>query len=194
LKNRIHNEEGALSLICKGKEEGLHYFFDKYYTPISFFVARLTRNQDFAEEITADVFIKLWNKREELQPNRSIKAWLYQTANNAAIDWLRQQKRMAVHEKGLHYIYPKEEKNILHQITEAETIQQIVKTLEQLPPGCQEVFKLAYLLQKTDKEIAKELGLSHHTVRNQKLRAIRLLQKKVGPLLIFVICIICFFA
>jgi RNA polymerase sigma-70 factor (ECF subfamily) len=99
-----------------------------------------------------------------------------------------------VHEKGLHYIYPKEEKNILHQITEAETIQQIVKTLEQLPPGCQEVFKLAYLLQKTDKEIAKELGLSHHTVRNQKLRAIRLLQKKVGPLLIFVICIICFFA
>ena len=187
MRERLANKENALDLLIKGKEDGLCYFFNQHYTPLCYFVDKLVDDTAIAEEITADTFIRLWNKRQELTPNGSIKALLYQIARNAAIDHLRKQKRMAVHEEGLHYLTPTPQKTILQNLIETETIQQIVTTLQSLPPKCSEVFKLSYLLGKTDKEIACQLKLSPHTVRNQKLRAIRILKEKIAPLLIFIL-------
>ena len=179
LRKKIHSEGEALALLTKSKEEGLHYFFERYYPPVCYFVARLVDDVTIAEEITADVFIKFWNKRAELSSTGSVKALLYLMARNTALDYLRKQKRMAVHQAGLHYFSPTAEKNILQTLVETETIKQIITTLQQLPPRCSEVFKLAYVFGKTDKEIAAALKLSPHTVRNQKLRAVRLLREKI---------------
>jgi RNA polymerase sigma-70 factor (family 1) len=167
----------ALNALKKDQQKGLDFFFNLYFEPICFFTQRMVGDVLVAKEITSDVFIKLWNKRDDLQGGRSIKALLYQMAHNAAIDHLRKRKRMAVHQKGLHYFYPEPNATIVQTIAETETIEQIIRTLKHLPPKCSRIFKMAYLHGKTDKEIAAELNLSPHTVRNQKERAIRLLKK-----------------
>ena len=179
LSKKIFNSEYALALLQKGKEEGLCSLFSEYYTPLCFFVTRLTSNTLIAEEITADVFIKLWENRNAVTQGGSIKSLLFQMARNRAIDHLRKAKRMAVHQEGLHYFTPEPEKNILQKLAETEMIREIICILQYLPPKCSEVFKLSYLFGKTDKEIAQQLSLSPHTVRNQRLRAIRLLKEKV---------------
>lgn len=184
MKKKVLSEQTALTLLLKGREEGIEYFFEEYYTPICYFVRGLVEDNTIAEEITADAFVKLWDKRTELGEEGSIKALLYQIARNSAIDYLRKRKRMAVHEAGLHYLPAVTDKTVLEKMAEAEMLKEITTTLNKLPAGCSEVFKLAYLLGKTDKEIARELNISHHTVRNQKLRAVRLLQKRIVPIIV----------
>jgi RNA polymerase sigma-70 factor (ECF subfamily) len=66
---------------------------------------------------------------------------------------------------------------------QTETIQQVIRTLGVLPPKCRQVFKMFYFQGKTHEEIAHELNLSPHTVRNQRIRAVRLLKKKATFLL-----------
>jgi RNA polymerase sigma-70 factor (family 1) len=189
LYKNFHTNEEALAAVVKGREEGLHYFFELYYEPLCYFVFKIVHDTAIAEEITADVFIKLWNNRATLTPNGSVKAMLHEMGRNGSIDYLRKQKRMAVREEGLYYISLQPEKTVLQTLIETETVRQIINTLQSLPPKCSEVFKLSFLFGKTDIEIAAALNLSPHTIRNQKQRAIRLLKEKLLPILFILLCI-----
>jgi RNA polymerase sigma-70 factor (ECF subfamily) len=179
MQKKLYREEDALRALIKGQERGLDYFFKLYYSPLTFFAFKLLEDQFKAEETAAEAFIKLWNHRERLSEEGSIKAWLYSTVRNACLDELRKVKRMAVNEEGLRFIQPHSEAPVLQRMIESETLSQIIHTLENLPPKCSQVFQLFYLQGKTHEEIASELNISPHTVRNQKLRAIRLIRGKM---------------
>jgi RNA polymerase sigma-70 factor (family 1) len=185
LRKTNFNTQDALQALIQGKEEGVDYFFGEYYTPLCFFASSLVNDNCLAEEITSEAFIKLWERRESLAMAGSIKSWLYSTVRNACIDHLRKVKRLRVNEQGLQTTNTIEQ-SVLHTIVETETVQQIVHTIDRLPPQCGRIFKLFYLYGKSYKEIAKELNLSPQTVRNQKQRAAKLIKKMITPLALLV--------
>lgn len=175
------NTEDALQALIQGREEGLSQIFEQHYTPLCFFAGSLVNDTCLAEEITSEAFIKLWERRETLVVEGSIKSWLYSTVRNACIDHIRKVKRLRVNEQGLQTTNNIEQ-SVLHNIVETETVKQIVHTIDKLPPQCGRIFKLFYLHGKSYNEIAKELNLSPQTVRNQKQRAAKLLKKMIAPL------------
>jgi RNA polymerase sigma-70 factor (ECF subfamily) len=179
LHKKQYREEDALQALLKGQEGGLDYFFKLYYAPLTYFAFKLLEGDHQAEEIAAEAFVKLWNHRDRLSEEGSIKAWLYSTVRNACLDELRKVKRMAVNEEGLRYIQPHTEAPVLQRLIQSETLSQILQTLKNLPPKCSQVFQLFYLQGKSHEEIARQLNISPHTVRNQKLRAIRLIREKM---------------
>jgi RNA polymerase sigma-70 factor (family 1) len=185
-----HNK--ALQALLNHKEEGLEFFFEEYYSPLVFFANKLIHDTCLAEEISADAFIKLWEKREELSMEGSIKSWLYATVRNSCIDHLRKVRRMHISEQGLQTVESVEQ-SVLHKLIETETLKEITRTMELLPPKCRQVFRLFYIHGKNYQEIAKELRLSPLTVRNQKQRAVRLLKEMMGPVIVFVVFSICFY-
>jgi RNA polymerase sigma-70 factor (ECF subfamily) len=174
------NTEDALQALIQGREEGLHFFFENYYSYLYFFAQSILHDPMLAEEIVADAFIKLWQKREELSLEGSIKSLLSTIVRNSCITHLRKAKRMRISQKGLENTQTIQE-SVLHSIVEAETVKQILHTLNALPPKCRQVFTLFFLHGKSYKEIAEELNLSPHTVRNQKIRAVRLIKKMITP-------------
>lgn len=172
------SEEEALQALREGRERGLDHYFGLYYAPLTYFAFKLLEDQYLAEEIASEAFIKLWCHREQLSEEGSIKAWLYSTVRNAAIDHLRKAKRLRVSEAGLQT--PETvERSVLLRMIDTETISQVIRTLETLPPKCRQVFQKFYFQGKTHEEIARELNLSPHTVRNQRIRAVRLLKEKI---------------
>jgi RNA polymerase sigma-70 factor (family 1) len=128
-----------------------------------------------------DAFTKLWQSRQTLATEGSIKAWLYSAVRNASIDHLRKVKRLRVSESGLQSATTIEQ-SVVHTIIQTETIDHIVQTIGKLPPQCRRIFRLFYLQGKSYNEIAQELNLSPQTVRNQKQRATKLLRKMILPL------------
>jgi RNA polymerase sigma-70 factor (ECF subfamily) len=88
---------------------------------------------------------------------------------------------MRITEKGLENTETIQQ-SVLYTIIETETVKEIIHTLDALPPKCRQVFTLFFLHGKSYKEIADELHLSPHTVRNQKLRAVRLIKKMMTPI------------
>lgn len=177
-----HSEEEALEALLRGEEEGLEYFFQQHYLPLSYLAFKLLGDGYAAEEIAAEAFVKLWHHRHQLLEEGSIKAWLNKTVRNACIDQLRKVKRMAVNERGLAYFAPGEEKNVLHYMIEAEMLQEVLEAAKQLPAGCKLIFEKYYLESKAPNEIARELHISVSTVNSQKARALELLRKKLPHL------------
>ena len=71
------------------------------------------------------------------------------------------------------------EESILHTITRSEILHDVYSSIESLPVQCRKIVLLSYLGGLSNKQIARHLQLSVHTVRNQKVRGIQLVRGKV---------------
>jgi RNA polymerase sigma-70 factor (family 1) len=179
VNGKINGDDEALEAILQGSEEGLRHYFSRHYASLTNFAFRLLNDQFLAEEFAAEAFVKLWNRREQFSSDGSVKAWLHTTVRNASFDHLRRAKLIRVSEMSLQT--PETiEQSALHHMIESETVQQVIRVLELLPPKCRQVFKMFYFGGKSYEEIARKLNLSPHTVRNQHIRAVRLLKEKVN--------------
>jgi RNA polymerase sigma-70 factor (family 1) len=182
LRKTNYTANNALQALIRGRKEGIDFLFQQYYTQLCYFAGTLLNDDCLAQEITSDAFTKLWQSRQSLATEGSIKAWLYSAVRNASIDHLRKVKRLRVSESGLQSATTIEQ-SVLHTIIESETIDHIIEAMGKLPPQCRRIFRLFYLHGKSYNEIAQELNLSPQTVRNQKQRAAKLLRKMMLPLL-----------
>ena len=174
---KLNAEAEAAASLVQGEEAGLNFFFELYYTPLTWFALKLTDDEGAAEDVVTEAFLKLWNHRHELKSPAYIKAYLYRVVRNACIDFLRSRKRKAVHEKQAAYLGDISESTVLARLIETEFHHQIFLSLQNLPPRMGKVFRMFYLQGKTYQEIADELKISIHTVRNQKVRALELLRE-----------------
>jgi RNA polymerase sigma-70 factor (ECF subfamily) len=181
MRKTNYTNDDALQALISGREEGLRFFFQQYYTQLCYFANTLLNDECLAQEVASDAFTKLWQSRQSLAIEGSIKAWLYSAVRNVCIDHLRKVKRLRVSQSGLQSADTIEQ-SVLHTIIQTETDDQIVRTIGKLPPQCRRIFRMFYLHGKSYTEIAQELNLSPQTVRNQKQRAAKLLRKMIFPL------------
>jgi len=165
----------------EGRGEGFTYFFKRLYKPLCFFVQGYTKDRQVAEDIVGDSFIKLWAKRELFDNEAGLKNYLYRSVYNASIRWIENQKRYKKH----HAIYKHEvdisEQAYVNNIIKAETIQLLQKAINTLSPRCQKVFVKMYLEEKSVAEIANEMKTTISTVKNQKVRGLKILRSKLTP-------------
>ena len=132
------------------------------------FARAIVKAKEPAEEIVSDVFIKVWEKRKELEKIDNLKVYLYVSTRNIAYNYLDKQKRSATHsiddfqaEFTSVYFDPEQ------LLVTADMLALIQKAIDQLPPKCKVIFKLAKEDGLRYKEIAEILGISVKTVENQ---------------------------
>jgi RNA polymerase sigma factor (sigma-70 family) len=77
------------------------------------------------------------------------------------------------------YLDEIDDSNVLKHLVESEMHQLLYKSTQSLPVKCARVFKMFYFEGKSYQEIADELEVSIHTVRNQKARAMELFKEKI---------------
>jgi RNA polymerase sigma-70 factor (family 1) len=162
----------------EGNKEAYAAIFNTFHTPIYYFIKKLVNDADEASDIAAETFIKLWKLRANFDTQQNIKAFLYITARNACLDYLRSTQRQTIKQQEYIYVAGQEQEIItsIHEDIKAEVYQQILEEVEKLPTQCRKIFKMAYLQNMKNAEIAEALGLTSQTVKNQKVRAIKLLR------------------
>lgn len=75
--------------IKAGNDQALQELFEKYYHVLCQFVHKIVNDIHLSEEIVSDVFLKIWNKRQQLNIQTNLKAYLYKMARNHALDQLK---------------------------------------------------------------------------------------------------------
>lgn len=163
----------------KGGPEALQLLLKQFYSPLCLFAERLLTDKAAAEDIVGESFIKLWNKRSDFETLQNIKAFMYITVRNACLNYLKQAKRESLNQKQLAYITGEKEEFVLNEMIRAEVLKEIMHEVDKLPEQCGKVLRLGYLEGLKNQEIADLLGISVHTVKNQKARAIQLLKVKL---------------
>lgn len=161
----------------EGSKEAFAAVYKSHYAALFFFVRRFVIDRAEAEDITAETFIKLWKIRHNFDSHQNIKAFLYITARNACLDCLRaRQRSTGMQQEMLYLLLQQNDITFIHDEIKADVLTQVKEKIENLPPKCKQIFKMAFLERLKNAEIAEKMGLTLQTVKNQKVRAIKLLR------------------
>lgn len=157
----------------KGDPHAFSSFFHLYYRPLCYFAQQLVNSQQDGEDLVKDTFLKLWQKHTDFDTPQNIKAFLYITTRNACLNFLRHMQVKESSRKELMYIEAsKGEELVLNQMIRAELMQEIYSEIEKLPERRRDVFKMAYLEGLKNEEIAVQMNIAIHTVKEHKGKAL----------------------
>jgi RNA polymerase sigma-70 factor (ECF subfamily) len=174
-KNSPANE--AIILLQRSNEKGLSIIFKNYHPGLIYFATQYLKDSQAAEDVVAESFLKIWQRRQDFESLPAIKAFLYTTVRNACINLLKQSNRYAACHEEIRYLAEKsEELYAEHKMIKAELLNKIWQDIELLPEVRRNIFKMIYIDGLNTFEIASALHISVDTVRVQKARALNALR------------------
>lgn len=160
-----------------GKEEGLVAAYRLYRQSLLYFVIRYVDNREEAEDIVADVFVKAWNRRNEFQHIDGLRAFLYVSAKNASLNYLRKSPSLSLSDAAENFEeLLQEDADIFLNITRTELVKSILDEVEKLPQKQQDVFKYTFLEDFTIEEISQKMHISATAVYANRSRALATLR------------------
>lgn len=164
---RINTTHLQLEL-AEGNEAALKKLYDLFGEHLFHFTFAIVHCRGLAEEVVADVFVQIWQRRERIAAVENLLWYLYATAKNISLNYLRKERKQKIAEINISSLtnYTIEPAAVQHLITK-EFLQSITKAINELPPRCRLVFKLVKDDGLTYKEVAELLKLSIKTVENQ---------------------------
>lgn len=172
-------EQELLRLVCKGNKKGFEVLFRSYYRRLCAYAASFVSQNDLAEDIVADVFMKLWEKRETLVISESVSSYLFRSVKNACINYLTREKnrKSTISENEISWLnlkikYPVSDTYPLSDLIGRELEEKIRTEIEKLPQQCREIFFMSRFEDLSHKQIAEKLGISENTVKVQIYRAL----------------------
>lgn len=178
------NDAQLIALIIEEHEQALSTLYDRHHRLVYNLALTVVTNQSTAEEITLDVFMRVWNKAGSYQPDKGkVLTWLTRITRNTAISFLRRKNEKLdlqstrwieeefnpVSKEGL----PEEKVELLMQQ------ERVHAALGQLSQEQKEVLILAYFKGYSHQQIAKELKQPLGTVKTR----IRLTMQQLKVLL-----------
>ncbi|MEM7107058.1 MAG: RNA polymerase sigma-70 factor [Bacteroidota bacterium] len=180
----------ANNLVLEKKESKsdnvcIHKAFDRLfkdlYVSLVFYTNRMIGGLEVSEDLVQETFVKYWAKFRNEKDHSFAKNYLYRSAHNAAIDYLRHQK---VEEKRLNaYLTFQEDYITIDDLIAYEEINKgINRAKEALPDRCLEVFQLSRDEGLTYCQIAKKMRISIKTVETQMSKALRIFRRELAPL------------
>jgi RNA polymerase sigma-70 factor (ECF subfamily) len=168
------NDRVVMSL-REGDHKAYEAIFLNYFPRVKYYINGLVASGFVAEELTQEVFTRLWENRSSVNPlARSLNAFLFTTAYRITIDWIRsRQVRESYYNE---QVKRPEETTSTEEDYMAREVHLLVEGLvERMPARQREIYRLSRHVEMSNEEIARHLSISKRTVENQ----LSLIMKKI---------------
>lgn len=163
--------------IRKGSQKAFRAVFDMLYPQLTAYAFSFVNSEEIAEELVQEAFLVAWDKRSMLTEEFNLRAYMYKSIHNQALNYLRHLKVVNQH---VQY----------HTTMNADAVQKaeepnpflkkaILQAIEELPQRSKLIFQMSRIEGMKHKEIAGELNISEKTVEVQIRKARLFLQKKL---------------
>lgn len=170
-------EKTILNNLKAGDEKAFEFIFKSYFQTLYNYAQNILHSGYGAEEVISNVFARLWERRDQINIDESLKSYLFRTVYNTCLNQLRQLK---VEEKYKSYFinyfveaYTSGSEFPLEKLIEEELENKISHIIESLPEQCRAMFLLSRDEGLTHDEIAVRFGVSVNTVHTQIARALK---------------------
>jgi RNA polymerase sigma-70 factor (ECF subfamily) len=160
-------------------EQSLEKLFKTYFTALMAFSRKILGDEDDAREVVHQVFINLWEKRNEIDLSTSLKSYLFTAVNNRSLNVIRDRKKFSAEEVPEQV----EEYDVSAVIESMELEEKIRGAIGTLPERCRIIFELNRFDGLSYAEIAKKLDISVKTVENQMTKALKILRERLAKYL-----------
>lgn len=183
----LHTDHELAIKLKGGDSIAFELLFYKYKNKVKGFVSKLAPSRIAADEIVQEVFVKVWIKKESINPDKEFQSYLFSIARNLVFD----QLKSAVNRR-LYFVDDLFQKDLLiEDISENNSTldyeERLMKLLEQIPERRKEIFCLNKFDGLSYKQIAERLKISENTVDSQIRNALNYLRKefKIKMMLLF---------
>jgi len=170
-----------LTKIANGDSEAFKTLFEMFFPKVKVFLVKFLKDEVAAEDISQDIFVKIWTHRDILPDIKSFNTYIYRMTRNAALNHIRGNhtlvdisKMSILDDKDIEAEYYTKEKELLIRLT-----------VEQMPPQRQRIFKMSREQGLSNDDISLKLGISKKTVENNITLALKELRDVVIAFIIF---------
>ncbi len=153
--------------------------FQATYEPLYRYAWYITRDEEAAYDVLQDVYLKLWQVRERVDPKRSLKALLYQMVRNTALNHLRRASRHPAEALDDLRVEPHETPAPADDLDQADLEDRVRSWIAELPPRRREAFMLSRYQGLSHVEIARIMNLTPKTVNNHIVLALQHLRQRL---------------
>lgn len=179
----LERERMWIDGVQNGDEEAFESMFRAYYPQLCRFAAEYVDSANRARDLVQDVFLRIWERREEWTVQRSLKAYLYQAVRNRALNEVRNQGTRHEAEEDLEYRTEGLESQTAADAVHASALsEEVQEAIGRLPERRRTAFLLHRRHGLTYKEIACAMGITPKTVENQIGRALKTLRNELAPI------------
>lgn len=175
------NQQFILNELQKGNERAFDTIFKQYYKPLCQFSYSLIKDQDTAENLVQEVFVKLWEKRENMTNIDNLLSYLMGMVRNQSVDFLRKEK---TNSKIYNQLRPESSGNTTEeQISKNEFEEKLLKSILNLPERCRTAIEMSRFEGFSNKEIAQKMEISVKGVEALIGRSLKLLRSELQEFL-----------
>ncbi|RZK38400.1 MAG: RNA polymerase sigma-70 factor [Pedobacter sp.] len=167
--------------------------FKTHYKPLHAYAAVIVKDEDDAEEIVQQLFLKFWEKRELLSIQTSLKAYLYKCVYHDSLNYLKHLKVKNKYQDFTKQSMGNTYATGVDRLELTDLQQQINLALNELPEQCRTIFQMSRFEELKYREIADVLGLSVKTIENQMGKALRIMRVKLADFLVLMLSLITYY-
>ena len=154
-------------------EQAFERLFRDQYAVLCGYARKYVDDLDQAEEIVQDMFFNLWQRRQQMDINISVEAYLFRSVRNACLNYLKHLKVREEHRLATNAEIRQKEQEVHDSVIALELQERIEEVVESLPPERKRIFKMSRYEELKYKEIAEKLNLSVKTVEAQMSKALK---------------------
>ena len=171
--DNVNHEEEKL-LVCalkRGDEQAFTMLYNRYSRAIYLNVLKLVKDEAVAVDMLQELFIKIWNNREGIDPERGFRAYLFRITYNQIRDFFRRAARDRLLADRLVALTTEGYEHIEQLLCRKETADMLDRAIDTLPLQQRRIFILCRVEGRSYEEVAGMLELSIATIGNQLSKA-----------------------
>ena len=163
--------------ISKDREKDFEMVFKAHFKGLQSYAATIVRDVVMAEEMVQNVFVRLWEKSEQIEIRESVSGYLYRSVYHECLNYLKHLKVREAYESYAVYSMETTSSSNGAQHTEHKDLQQRLEVaLNELPEKCRTIFQMSRFEELKYQEIADRLSIPVKMVENQMGKALKLLR------------------
>jgi RNA polymerase sigma-70 factor (family 1) len=172
------NEVQLLIALKSGDRHAFEKIYQNYSPRIFLNILKMIKSVDDSQEILQDVFIKVWEKRELIDPEQPFKSYLFQISRYTVYNFFRKVNLDKKLKAYLSFENTELYTHIEENIAQRENDLIIMNAIEELPPQRKQIYKLCKIEGKSYAEVAMLLGISSSTINDHIVKATKFLRER----------------
>lgn len=167
----------TISALKAGNEHAFKEVYQHFSPRLYGNLLKLVKSEEMARELLQEVFLRIWEKRAYIDPEKSFRSYLFQITENLAYDFFRKvamDKKLLAHMVSVATESYDQVNDLLMRKEYSDLLQ---SAIEALPPRRRQIFRLCKLDGKSYEETARLLGISISTISDHIVKATRFIRR-----------------
>jgi RNA polymerase sigma-70 factor (ECF subfamily) len=180
----LHTEKELVRKLSDGDSFAFEVLFYKYRNKVMGFARKMVPAQIDPEEIVQEVFVKVWLKKETINPDKDFQSYLFAIAKHLILDHLKSAVNRKLYFVEEHFQQDLMIEDTLDGSKQNDAEEKLFNLLQQLPERRKEIFCLSRFEGLSYKQIAERLNITENTVDSQIRNALAFLRKEFRKIVV----------